>query len=286
MKNIISLFIILLFSGCAVMEKAGRVLDGSAFTEKQIALYRSNADLYRYHEHTGNDAYIEISIVQNKNNEQSIVITFNNYPMLKIRGSYPLENTEIQTTSLEYFGSYTHGWNEYSMAMLGTGKLSLEPGGANFVITENFEQVEITGGRIHRYDTRITGSEAVTALRNRHERMLALVEWMSSLEDAPKRLSIKEFEIYWKPILLPEMVSKGKRPLNWRLNTDTFQRAESISWNKGYTERVFPEELHPIRNSGTLLRDWEEALPWLYMEYEWENIVELLKEEISLNKIK
>ena len=257
------------------MEKAGQALDGSAFIEKQIALYRTNQD-----------NNIDISIVENKNNERSIIITIDNYPMLKIRGSSPLENGEIQISSLEYFGSYVHGWNEYSMVMLGTGSLTLEDSGANLEISDTFEQVQITSGRIHRYDTRIIGNEALTALRNRHERMAALAEWMLSIEENTPGVSIKEFELYWKPILLPETVSSGRRPPDWQQEGDTFQRAESIRWNTNYTERVFPEELHPIRNSGTLLRDWEEALPWLYMEYEWENIVELFNERITFNKIK
>ena len=260
----IFLLIILIFSGCvSLVEKTGQALDGSAFAEKQIALYRGEN--------------INVSVVENKNKEQSIIITIDNYPMLKIRGSYPLEDGEIQISSLEYLGSYVHGWNEYSMVMLGTGNLTLEGSSAAINITD-IEQVQITNGRIHRYDTRITGNEALTALRNRNERIMALTEWMLSIEEGtPKGVSIKEFEKYWKPILLPEMVSRGQRPSGWRQKEDTFQRAESIRWNTGYTERVFPEELYPIRNSGTLLRDWEEALPWIYMEYEWQNIVELIK---------
>ena len=37
-------------------------------------------------------------------------------------------------------------------------------------------------------------------------------------------------------------------------------RSESIIWNVDYTEANFPENLREIRNSGTMLRDFEECL--------------------------
>jgi hypothetical protein len=42
--------------------------------------------------------------------------------------------------------------------------------------------------------------------------------------------------------------------------------------------------LREIRNSGTMLRDWEEALPWIFIECKWEKIMELLSRETILRK--
>jgi hypothetical protein len=126
------------------------------------------------------------------------------------------------------------------------------------------------------------GNEAVTALRNRRERVDVLVEWMKSLENSPKGLSIKDFEKYWKPVMFPETVNKKKKPENWLREGDVFKRADDINWNTSYTERVFPEVLHPVRNSGTMLRDWEEALSWIYMEYEWDIVTRAFSQEIGL----
>jgi len=109
---------------------------------------------------------------------------------------------------------------------------------------------------------------------------------MSSTDNAPKGQKIDDFEKYWKPVLFPEMVSKRKRPAGWLQEGDVFLRSEDIRWNTGYTERVFSEELRPVRNSGTLLRDWEEALSWIYLEYEWESIKERLSRLNILQFIK
>jgi hypothetical protein len=97
---------------------------------------------------------------------------------------------------------------------------------------------------------------------------------------------IDDFETYWKPILFPETVMKKKRPENWQQEGDIIISAEGIRWNSSYTKRTFPEELWNIRNSGTMLRDWEEALDWMFNEYAWPRITELLTQENVLNRTK
>jgi hypothetical protein len=109
---------------------------------------------------------------------------------------------------------------------------------------------------------------------------------MHGREDAPAGLDRKGFENYWKPVLLPELVSKKKRPPEWQAENVQWIKAEDVNWNSAYTEQVFPEHLRAVRNSGTLLRDWEEAFEWIYLEYEWERISALLSPEINMQRIK
>jgi len=265
----------LLIFNCALMEKAGRGLDGSAKRFKTISVYKNT-------DKNDSQKEINLSVVENKNKEKLLIITIEDFP-IKIFGTFPDENGSFTLTSLEYLAGSTFGWNEYTLELIGIGNLKIEDKAA-FKI-EEIETVQITNGRIHRYDTRLTGKEALSALRNRYERILALTEWMKSL-NMVKGQTEDEFEKYWEPILFPERVSKKKRPNDWLQDGDKFKTAESIRWNTGYTERKFPEELWPIRNSATLLRDWEEAFYWIYLEYEWENIVELLSKEHILTKNK
>ena len=265
-----------LITGCvSLMEKTGRTVDGSAFAEKTISAYRSSAGNFN----------IEILVVERKGKEQSVRITTDKFPMMKLYGTVPDRNENIHINSLEYLGGNTHGWIEFTLELSGEGSLSFGKTPV-FMLKGEIDPVQITSGRIQRYDTRITGLEAVTALRNRRERISALVEWMrssgnSGAEEAGK---IENFEKYWKPIVFPETVSKKKRPANWLRENDQIKKSEDIRWNTSYTERVFPEELVNIRNSGTLLRDWEEALAWIYLEYNWDNIIKLLSNKIILEK--
>ena len=253
-----------------LMERTGRILDGSAFEEKTITHYSADN--------------IEISVVENRDAEQSILIILNNFPMMKLRASLPDENNSFFLTSLEYLAGNTHGWNEFTLLLVGDGRLSL---GETAVLEglNEIEPIQITAGRIHRFDTRITGDDAVTALHNRRERIVVLADWMISL-NGPKAQTIRGFNNHWKPIIFPEIVSRRNRPDGWLQDDDILQRDEDINWNTGYTERIFPQELWDVRNSGTLLRDWEEALSLVYLEYNWDNIIELLSNKIIFTKVR
>jgi hypothetical protein len=267
-----------LFSSCVfLMEKTGQMLDGSAFAQRRTALYRTA-------QRNGTETDMEISVVENRDGGQFVVIAINKFPMMKLRGSLPDDEGIFNLLSLEYLSSGVHGWNEFTLELWGEGHLILGDT-AVLEIGGEIASVQITAGRIHLYDTRITGGEALTSLRGRRERIIALVEWMASREDLSGQTA-EDFEKYWKPVLFPEIVSARKRPAGWKQDGDEFVRAEDIRWNTGYTERIFPEELFPVRNSGTLLRDWEEALSWIYLEYEWENITELLSRRNTFHKIK
>ena len=273
----IPFLVLLLCTGCvSLMDKAGQVLDGSAFAEKKTAVYRT--------------ADIEMREMRNRAGERSVLISLKQFPTMKIRGSAPDERGEFQLVSMDYLGGSPHGWNEFRLDLSGSGNLVLGDTTAALSVFEEVETVGISSGRIRRYDTRITGTEALTNLRNRHERILALAEWINSSENplaAPAPLNNqKKFVQYWKPLLFPEMTKKKKQPKDWRQEGDQWARAEDIRWNTSYTERVFPELLRNIRNSGTMLRDWEEALDWLYIECEWTRITETLSGETVLQRKK
>lgn len=275
-----SLTVLFLSTSCvSVMENAGRVLDGSAFAEKTVAVYRTAKT-------AGAAGSMEIRELRNKSGERSVGITLDQFPVMKLRGSAPDGAGGFYLKSLEYLGGSLSGWNEYTLDLYGTGSLELGESSAALTIPQAPEALQISRGRIHRYDTRLIGEEALTSLRNRRERIVSLAAWMRGREDAPAGLSRKDFEKYWKPILLPEMVGDKKRPAEWRRESGPWVRAEDIRWNTGYTERVFPEELRAVRDSGTMLRDWEEALGWIYLEYEWERIIGLLSHEHILRRIK
>ena len=266
--------------GCAsLLDKAGQALDGSAFAEKTIAAYSSA-------KRDGARVDMEIREIENRAGEHSYIITLRQFPAMKIRCSSVDESGDFSLTALDYLGGNPHGWNEYRLDLHGQGRIRIGERAVLLSITDEIEPVQISWGRIRRYDTRITGTEALTNLRNRRERIAALCEWMNSREDPPQGIELKEFESYWKPILFPELVAKKKKPAGWQQEGDKWNRAEDIRWNTGYTERVFPELLAPIRNSGTMLRDWEEAIDWMYIEYEWERIMAQLSQDTLLMKRK
>ena len=271
---------ILLLSGClSVVEKTGQVLDGSAFAEKRVARYRAL-------EREGAALDFEIHEMRNRRGQLSLVILPKDFPAIKIRGTEPDAEGNFWVSSLEYLSGSASGWNEYSLEIFGTGTFIQNSGEASFSLDGELEQVQISQGRIRRYDTRITGNDAQAALRNRAVRIEALTEWMLAREGAPQGLSRKNFNSYWKPVLFPELSAKRRRPAGWTQRGDSWGRAEDIRWNHSYSERTFPEEFWPVRNSGTFLRDWEEAFEWVYLQYEWGRLSEALSHETTLRRIR
>jgi len=273
--------IVFLFCGCiSVIEKAGRTLDGSASSEKKVSVYRAFKS-------KGEAEDMAVTVIKNKASEKSVLITIDKYPMMRLRCSMPDENGVFSLNALEYLSGSVQGWSEYSMEILGIGSLSFTET-CVLKINSDIEQIQISSGRIQRYDTRITGAAALTSLRNRNERINATTAWMAAF-DAPEKLKIKDiddFDTFWKPVLFPELVSKKKRPEGWLIEGDVFVKNEDILWNTGYTGRMFLEDLSPVRNSGTMLRDWEETLSWIYLSYEWENIKEILSKKTVLQSVK
>jgi hypothetical protein len=156
---------------------------------------------------------------------------------------------------LYYSLAFYRGWLEFT---------------ADYIADEGI--VAINEGTLKRDDTVIRGSEAVDILRNRLDRIEALTVWMTQSDYARQFDNQKGFEDYWRTILLPETVAKKKRPV--LLTTTHISSAEGYKWNSDYTETLFPldespqnAELAKLRNSGALLRDFEEAVPWIYFQY-------------------
>jgi hypothetical protein len=188
----------------------------------------------------------------------------------------PNAGAQIYLTSYTFVCGNYDGWNEFTMDLSGSGVFDANATDATLLLTTPLEIVQISGGKIRRGDAHITGEQALSALRNRRERLASLAEWMLLREGTPDFATQKAFEKYWKPILLPEMAPKRKRPAEWQKEGASWNWAEEVKWNTTYTALIFPEELRVLRDSGSLLRDWEEAVSWLYLEYQWNSVVDSL----------
>jgi hypothetical protein len=294
---VFSMLIFLFTAGCStVMQKTGEFIDGSAFAEKKAAVYRTGGKKQRREEMPaiGSGAGILVEQIRRKSGEEFIALGFEALPSLRLLGSIPDAEGNFSLASLEFLCPNVSGWNEFSMEMSGTGILRLGPGGETAVLRLNgeTEALDITSGRIRRKSARITGDQAVTLLRNRQERISVLAEWMHEAEGGSNQgdfVNQEEFEEYWEPILFPEVVKAKKRPPEWTGETAgdaPWVRGGDVRWNTAYTGAIFPEELRPVRNSGTLLRDWEEAAAWVFLQYEWNRIITSLEKNIELTRVK
>jgi hypothetical protein len=277
--------ILLLANSCSslswLIERGGRVLDGSAFAEKTLNTYRADSP--------ESAAGAELKRIQRKDGSEYITITVPGQPNLRFNGSVPDNRGRFSLDSLYFLSPNLTGWNEFTLELSGSGVMI--PAGTGFLLTmpKEIESLDIAEGKIRRNNSRITGAQALTALRNRQERIIALTEWMHEQEGETSFATQKEFEDHWKRILFPELAAAKDRPAGWDApgaEGEKWVWSDEIRWNRNYTERVFPEELWPVRDSGTLLRDWEETLPWVYFQFEWNTIIETLSGEVHLAWVK
>jgi hypothetical protein len=259
----------LLFSGCtSLAELIGGGLNGE----------RGSKAIYGFHDALGSG--INFYRVMAKDNAQALLITWDKLPQLRIYGSAPGPDGRFYLEKGRLLASSVSGWNEFEFEAAGGGVWKTATGTAYLALDGPVEKLRISGGQIKRGETRLSGAEALTALNNRQERIGALAAWMKE-RGAPAFAGQKDFEAYWKPVLLPEMVARRDRGPEFSAAGD-YVRAEDVNWNTAWTESLFPEDLRPLRESGSLLRDWEEAVTWMFFEYEWDNFVGLLQGKLDL----
>ena len=263
-------------------------MTGEAFAEKTLAVYRAAGASAK--------TAVEVKELRLKDGEEVLEISGGAWPGFAIRGSMPEPDGSFSLREARILSSHVHGWNEFTMNIFG-GAVFANMGQAEGVlrITGEVERVEISSGRIRLKSGYITGAAAVTSLRNRRERITALVEWMNERShdvishddsnETPAFADIGEFELYWETRLFPELVPGKYRPGEYSVHNAEWKREDSVRWNLSYTATVFPEGLWQYRNSGAMLRDWEEALPWIYMEYSWNMIIDSFNNTV-LQKVK
>ena len=270
---------VLLLTACSTLvHRTGELVEGEYWRHTRIATY------------TNSSLRVD-SMRMRSSGEEYLVITPTSFPTLRFNATMPDSQGNIYIHSMNFLCSNRSGWNEFTQEAYSVGVfLPIEGNGESarmlVSIREPLELMDIQSGRIRRNSTRIAEGEALTALRNRYERIHALSQWMNSQATGQDRASLKEFKNYWEPILFPELVAKKKRPPEWTVDGAEWSRGEDVRWNRSYTQALLPEDLQPVRNSGTLLRDWEEALDWIYVQCQWETISRLMEEQQYLSKTK
>jgi hypothetical protein len=255
----------LLLAGCSgLVQKGGEFLEGSS-GEITLAVYRSTETEKKT---------VELREIVPEDGIWSLEISSSEWPGLFLKGNMPSGNGSFEFYQARFLSSNAKGWNEFIMDIQGKGSFdNPKQTGAVLGIDGDIERIQISSGKIRMKSSRVTGNAALTALRNRRERILALTEWMKD----PERMGVfadqKEFGQFWKPRLFPELVSKRTRPPEYTGENAEWRRENGVNWNRSYTRQLFPEGLWEFRDSGAMLRDWEEALPWIFLEYSWETII-------------
>ncbi|MBN2546900.1 MAG: hypothetical protein JXB50_13955 [Spirochaetes bacterium] len=195
---------------------------------------------------------------------------------------------------IRLFGSWPNGWTEGFCEAYGKIVFKKKDNTYFSKVIDNLEIFEIKSGGIRYIDNFYIDNDGAKKVKERIERSQKLIDFLKTknfdkfygnpLKDTKYGISFKKAtHVYLFPEtkgfgglerkkLLPDIYYK-----NTTTNTDLtddktkrtskYQFAQGYLWNKDYTSRVFPEDLQALRNTGSLWRDYEEAIQIIFTLY-------------------
>ncbi|AFG38373.1 hypothetical protein [Spirochaeta africana] len=189
----------------------------------------------------------------------------------------------LHIDSLQLFLNWQQGWTEVEYMAGGAVRWSPEAGGWRAEVLEPVELVGVERAAIRRQEQRLRGDRAWEEARRRSERIAEIA--VLARDQLPPRLMAHDrpnypwhvlrarenFQQLWGHTFFPEVYG-------WREYRDVAavdrhaptERGEDIAWNRSVTGYLLPEAYADLRNSGTLFRDFEEGLEWIYMVWVWD----------------
>jgi len=195
----------------------------------------------------------------------------------RIEGPEGAEAWEIELEEISYFRNWTRGWTEAKVEAFGTLRLTLTAGAWKAEVLEKPAIGTVRGAKVRYMDTFLSDDQALRAVANRMERIKAATAfrrengddaWFVRPEKKTRFFGLVSYPGYaeaYGPRFFPERYGypKGSAPVGPR------RKGDDLYWDTGYTRSVFPEQLWEVRDSGTLYRDWEEAIGLWFLADQW-----------------
>ena len=255
-------------TGCTLLaEQSGRLLDGSALAEKTLERYRTESGdmelrrvLYR-NAPSGEESGAEFT--GGETGAEGYVLTLKAWPTLRF--TFVREGDALYPVAYTFLASGVSGWNEFTVELQGGGTLTAAGGDRLVLALDGPEETDLSSGGIRRFDTRLSGEAALSALRNRRERIAALAEWMAAYDRAAYEAAGTDASVH-------------------TVRRFTGRREFEKRWKGPLFSAELPGNLKPLRDSETLLDDWEEASAWIHLVFEWDHIIQMITTPTTLIK--
>jgi len=167
----------------------------------------------------------------------------------------------VSLSSLRWFNNWPNGWTDGSFSL--TGTLLLEKSDHGWVLkAPSLPVVEgVARATVRYFDTFLLGDKAAQQVSARWDRIEAVTTYLRT-----------QFPDDWiddqnlvSKFLFPEIYgyAANETPGKNRVTAD------SVDWDKNYTAAHFSAPLAPLRESGTMLRDFQESPGLWRLLYHW-----------------
>ncbi len=207
--------------------------------------------------------------------------------------------------SIKYLSNWPNGWTQGESEASGIIVLNKDENGWKVNIKENFEIWEVIKGEIRYNDNYYRRESGLKKVKNRMKRINAAVEFLKNQDfvEYPEFFGHVKFNTAYgksvkkaiQPFLFPETIgfgklkSKNQLPVNYQIplkQKDDLAIGAGFIWRKSYTDAFFPDYLRELRNTGTLWRDFEEAMHLFYMLFNIDYYFKTVLQDASFIKSK
>lgn len=229
----------------------------------------------------GREAVLRIDIGRELHGFRAVRISGGSIPGAVLTGEAAArspDDWEVTLIGLDWFNNWKNGWTDASFVIDGNFDL-LRSGSLWSIRTTNaLEIVAPSSATIHYYEDYINGKEALEQFNRRWNRIEAYATFLHSrFDDAwyGDRRRVRSF-------LFPELYGYERPPAPHHASVT----AKSIAWNTDYTAQEFPENLRLLRDSGTMLRDFEESPGLWDLAFHWSELWAMRIQAESFRSVK
>lgn len=171
---------------------------------------------------------------------------------------------KISLISLHWFNNWSNGWTDATFVVDGSLDLRRSASAWHLLVRSAPEIDGPSAVTIRYYNDYLGGTEALDQFTDRWNRIEAYAKFLHSRYGNIWPASTRNLE----RILFPEIYGYSTPPAPDHASVE----GSGVRWNSDYTRALFPKELRPIRDSGTMLRDWEESRGLWQLAFSWRGI--------------
>lgn len=171
---------------------------------------------------------------------------------------------KVDLLRMDWFNNWNDGWTDAGFVISGSFDLAQRGAVWQVLIKEAPEIYAPFVVTIRYYDDYLSGDKALEQFTWRWNRIEAYAKFLRSRFDASWFSDQKRVRRF----LFPELYGYDQphSPHHAAVTVD------SISWNTDYTKEAFPENLRTLRDSGTMLRDFEESEALWDLAFRWSDL--------------
>ena len=222
----------------------------------------------------------------NDRNQASLILPYGEG--ISISGEAFLQETGswiFHMDYLEWFSNWSDGWTDARFSVVGSLELNPRGEGWDMTVRETPEIQSVLAAEIRYKETRFYGDRSRDMISRRWTRIQALSPFLQeslmvkNYDFAHKRKGFysREFLEDTASLLFPEQFGYLEEFAERTTGEgERYVRSEGILWDRYYSQAYLPEELIPVRDSGTLFRDFEEGRDLITLSFTWNTLWETL----------